>query len=85
MFKIITVTNKYDGDDLNSMGFFVVVVFFFFFFCRAIRNPLPKFQREQRNKDSSSSKVSNIIYTGDDCAYEEVGEVTKNSDYDELN
>lgn len=77
----------HDGDDLNSMGFFVVVVVFFlvFFFCRALRNPLPKFQREQRNKDSSSSKVSNIIYTGDDCAYEEVGEVTKNSDYDELN
>lgn len=59
-----------------------------FFFCRAFRNNLPKCQRKQDNEDSgdlSSITISNIIYTGDNCAYDEVGEVTKNPDYDELN
>uniref|UniRef100_A0A8W8P1H2 Scavenger receptor class F member 2 n=1 Tax=Magallana gigas TaxID=29159 RepID=A0A8W8P1H2_MAGGI len=54
---------------------------------RVLRNHLPKCQHKQENEKTgnlSSSKISNIMYTGDICAYDEVGEVTKNPDYDEL-
>lgn len=60
---------------------------FHLLFCRVLRNHLPKCQHKQENEKTgnlSSSKISNIMYTGDICAYDEVGEVTKNPDYNEL-
>lgn len=60
---------------------------FYLLFCRVLRNHLPKCQRKQENEKNgnlSSSKMSNIMYTGDNCVYDEVGEVTKNPDYDDL-
>lgn len=57
-------------------------------FCRVLRNRLPKCQHKKENEItgnfSCSSKISNIMYTGDNCVYDEVGEVTKNQEYDEL-
>ncbi|XP_052693329.1 multiple epidermal growth factor-like domains protein 11 isoform X2 [Crassostrea angulata] len=53
-----------------------------------LRNNLLKCQRKKDNKAArnlGSSKVSNIIYTCNSAyAYDEVGEVTKNQDYDIL-
>lgn len=57
------------------------------FFFRVFRNSLPKCQYKQENEitgNLSCSKISNIMYTGDNCVYDEVGEVSKNQEYDEL-
>lgn len=60
---------------------------FHLLFCRVLRNHLPKCQHKRGSENAghlSSNKISNIMYTGDNSAYDEVGEVTKNPDYDEL-
>lgn len=57
------------------------------FVSRVLRNHPLKCRHKQeieKTGNLSSSKISNIMYAGDSCAYDEVGEVTKNPDYDEL-
>ncbi|XP_065925726.1 multiple epidermal growth factor-like domains protein 10 isoform X3 [Magallana gigas] len=67
--------------------FCVSVLIIVYLVIRVLRNHLLKCKHKQENEKTgnfSSSKISNIMYTGDNCAYDEVGEVTKNPDYDEL-
>lgn len=54
---------------------------------RVLRNHLPKCQHKRGSENTghlSSSKISNIMYSVDNCAYDEVGEVSRNPDFDEL-